>query len=347
MLKIYSDKSYILQGKKPVILLFPFWHEEGMKGSSRGRFAHYMEIGETLFRLTTLQEADLAVFPTAWEHICNEPNFVSKARQFIDLAKDAGKPVVLFFFSDSDERVPYDGTVIFRTSLYRSTKQQNEHALPAWSEDFVENYLNGDVRMRNKRPKAVVGFCGYVPPLPRHPVKRAYRAIKERIRGSYRLKKDFSARVRAIDLLKQSRIVETNFIFRDAFHAGVFLPDQQMDSEQARAEFLQNMLESDYILCSRGMGNFSYRFYEALSCGRVPVFVDTDCVLPYHSDIHWRDYCVWVEYTELDRIAEKVQSFHDGLSQSQFRELQMECRSLWKRYLTPEGFFQNFHKHFR
>jgi len=49
----------------------------------------------------------------------------------------------------------------------------------------------------------------------------------------------------------------------------------------------------------------SYRLYEALCCGRIPVFIDTDCVLPYDFMIDWKKYFVWVDQSELPLIAEK------------------------------------------
>ena len=99
--------------------------------------------------------------------------------------------------------------------------------------------------------------------------------------------------------------------------------------QKARQEYVQNMIESDYILCARGAGNFSYRLYETLSCGRIPVFIDTDCVLPYNFAIEWKKYCVWVNEGELSHIAEKVAEFHSRLSPQEFLDLQSACRRLW------------------
>ena len=99
------------------------------------------------------------------------------------------------------------------------------------------------------------------------------------------------------------------------------------------------MMDSDYVLCSRGFGNYSYRLYESLACGRIPVFVDTDCVLPYDFVIDWKRYCVWVDQSDLDSIPDRVAEFHDDLSPQQFEDLQLECRRLWEKWLAPEGFF--------
>ncbi len=33
--------------------------------------------------------------------------------------------------------------------------------MPAWSEDLVEKYLDGQLPLRDKQGNPVVGFCGY------------------------------------------------------------------------------------------------------------------------------------------------------------------------------------------
>ncbi len=95
------------------------------------------------------------------------------------------------------------------------------------------------------------------------------------------------------------------------------------------------MLESDYIVCVRGSGNYSIRLYETLCCGRIPVFVNTDCVLPYEFKLKWKDYCVWIEESEISSISEKIIEFHDQLSSKDFVDLQYECRRIWKQWLSP------------
>jgi hypothetical protein len=106
------------------------------------------------------------------------------------------------------------------------------------------------------------------------------------------------------------------------------------------------MIASDYVLCARGTGNYSYRLYEALSLGRIPVFVDTDCVLPYDFAIDWPSYGVWIDRRSVKHIGERVAEFHAGLSDEGFMELQRRCRLLWEEYLSPLGFFSKFRLHF-
>jgi len=140
------------------------------------------------------------------------------------------------------------------------------------------------------------------------------------------------------------RRLESNFILRGTFWAGAVGDSSSL--MEARREYVRNMEESDYVLCVRGIGNFSYRLYETLSMGRIPIFVDTDCVLPLDFEIDWRDYCVWVDTDEIDRIGDRVLEFQESLGEAEFEERQSACRRLWETRISPEGFFASFHRHF-
>jgi hypothetical protein len=52
------------------------------------------------------------------------------------------------------------------------------------------------------------------------------------------------------------------------------------------------------------------------------------------------------EGTRGARTAERVVEFHDDLSPRESVDLRRENRALWERWLSPEGFFASFHKHF-
>lgn len=355
ILKIYSDRSYLLPGQEHVVMLYPFWGKRSVDTAhpSSGRFDRYTEVGSCFFEMTTLQKADVAVFPVAYEHVRRNSKARERLRQFAGRARQAGKPTAIFFGSDSDEDVPY-GTTVFRTSLYRSSRKPNEFAMPAWSNDFVAKYLGGELPIRPRRARAIVGFCGHAPPKTTsltlvQRVKRLLSTGKRLLESpkSYG-RANAAIRTAALQALAASTWVDTNFIVHERFWGGAFLAGQLdlVGAHRARQQYVQNMVGSDYILCARGGGNFSFRLYEALSCGRIPLFVDTDCVLPYHSEIDWKAYCVWVDEKDIDHIGERVAEFHKSLSLCEFTDLQQRCQRLWENYLSPEGFFMNFYRHF-
>jgi hypothetical protein len=157
----------------------------------------------------------------------------------------------------------------------------------------------------------------------------------------------YLARASALAALSRSRGVRTNFVFRHQWCNGAFTTGADMPLyRKSRAEYVANIFGSDYVLCARGAGNYSIRLYETLSCGRIPVFVNTDCVLPYEEWIDWKRFGVRVEEGELEHVAERVLEFHERLSPVEFEELQKACRRLWLEWLSPEGFFRNFYRHF-
>jgi len=358
-LKIFTDRAYLPGGRKHVAMLYPFWgkNPEDPGDPSSGRYDRYVEVGSRLFEVTTLEKAEVAVFPGAWEQVLGDTAAVKRAEQFLELARRARKPTVIFFWSDSDEAIRYRNTVVFRTSLYRSRRRRNEFAMPAWSEDFVTRYLGGQLPLRSKGERAVVGFCGYAPSFRtgsrtlRGRLKQAVRGGAKRLLTALGLRKtDGSIRTTVLRILAASPVIDANFKMREHFLGGALLSEGSVDvqkMQQIRQEYVQNTVGSDYVLCARGGGNFSYRLYETLCCGRIPVFVDTDCVLPFHSEINWKEYCVWVDEKEVSRVGEIVAAFHDSLTNRQFLDLQRECRKLWEDYLSPEGFFGNLYKHFR
>jgi hypothetical protein len=317
-------------------MLYPFWGKppEDSADPNTGRFDRYASLGTRFFRPAALDEAELAVFPTDWTHLVDSPPELPAAAEFAAEMREVGTPTVAFFVNDSDEPVGLQDATVFRTTLYRSRRRASEFAQPAWSEDFVGRYAQGELPVRRKPGEPTVGFCGLAP-----------RARLDRFR---RASSEGTIRARALDRLRRTEGIRTNFLVRKDFVGGA-VRNGTTDAptmQRVRGEYVRNMLDSDYILCARGAGNFSYRLYETLSCGRIPVFVDTDCVLPYDFVIEWREHVVWVEEGRLDEIGEQVLDFHERLSDSEFVELQRECRSIWERYLRPEGFFENLAQHF-
>ena len=355
VLKLYSDTRYLPAGQPHITPLFPFWGKtpEDPEDPVSGRFDAYVQEGRRFFDMTEPEEADFFVLPGWWN--AGGPNPL--VYEMSAAASAAGKPLLIFFNGDSEEDIPVGGSLVFRTSCRRSFHRPREFAMPAWSEDFVERYLGRVLPVRSKSLKPVVGYCGYAAQatrpgrhlrlLRRMPgLARLLRRLRFGTNGSAGMQRRSEAaakRSEAVARLRADKRIGTNFLLRAAFWNGSVTPAAM---RQSRMEFVENMVGSDYILCLRGAGNFSYRLYETLSCGRIPVFVDTDCVLPYERWIDWRRHCIWVEEKDLPHIAERVAEFHDTLTEQEFQNRQRACRRLWEQWLSPVGYFANFYRHF-
>lgn len=147
---------------------------------------------------------------------------------------------------------------------------------------------------------------------------------------------------------KGNEEIAANGGIKTDFHVvvkGYLKQSNQKKREINRQKFVDNIFNSDYILCLRGTGNYSFRFYETLSAGRIPVFVNTDSVLPLDDIIDWKKYCVWVEENEIERIDQILLDFHNSLNNVEFTEMQVKIRNLWFEWIQDKAFLNKFHLH--
>ena len=134
----------------------------------------------------------------------------------------------------------------------------------------------------------------------------------------------------AVRTLQASPDIDTRFVLRRRFggNAGV----------TEREEYARNMLACDYALVARGRGNFSFRLYEAMSAGAIPVFIDTDCRLPFDDVIAYRQLFVCVPASDLSSIADHVAQFHAAHDADSLYAHRRRIREVYDRYLEPLAF---------
>tara|TARA_R100000664_G_scaffold34234_1_gene55433 strand:+ start:1032 stop:1919 length:888 start_codon:yes stop_codon:yes gene_type:complete len=216
----------------------------------------------------------------------------------VEYLQYTNKPIIAFFNDDSckpiSDKIPTNINV-FRTSINKSKQKQNEYAMPAWSADFL---FNGTV---HKVTKPVISFCG---------------AITDPIREN------------CINKLENNKKIQIDFIIRRAFWGG------NPHNLTLRREYIQNIKNSDMVLCCRGAGNFSYRLYETLSCGKIPIIVDTDLSLPCSDKIDWNKFII----TTPDKINDDVNQWWASHNSESYMSLQSYSRYIYDTYLSPSGF---------
>ncbi len=93
-------------------------------------------------------------------------------------------------------------------------------------------------------------------------------------------------------------------------------------SEEVR-DFKNHLIRNTYILCPRGSENYSYRFYEALSFGRVPVLIDTNMLLP--SNVNWDKICLRIPYENISDLEKTIRDDYETRTESDFNERQEEA----------------------
>lgn len=297
-------------------------------------------------------EAEYFILPKHWTcYLWNGKRDMSDAMKMAELADRFGKPLIIWFKGDLVPRIPFDNYVLFLPGIVKSTQKANHISCPVFIDDPQPRFGQPDKLFREKNGKPTLGFCGYATT---GALKTSWSVVngvglkvREKLgKGDYEslpiLPSTF-LRSRALDAGSKSDSVHTDFIIRRRYTPPVSSVKGRKDADERLAAFFANVYGTDYTICMRGYGNWSYRFYETLACGRIPVFLDTGCVLPLNDVIDWKKYCVWVDRSEVRQLGEKVADFHGSLSPGDFVDLQRACRKLWESRLTLDGFMNDLH----
>ncbi len=294
-----------------------------------------------------IQKADVCLLAYFWSHYVNT-NTINQAQAEVDRAREHGKPLVIFNGGDYPANIPFKDVILLESAGYRSTPGLLYHsAQPSYIPDYLQTYCGVDLILRQKQETPLIGFCGQASA---SPFQTAYRTLRLKWRQrQYRIGRlkwepppfeTTSFRTRVLKQFQGKAGVQTNFLIRSKYRAGE-TKDKSLQNP-AKVAFANNILNSDYTLCMRGGGNFSVRFYETLCLGRIPIFIDTDCLLPFQDQIDYKALFPWIDISDLPHAAEIVRDFHARLSAEDFLERQKACRQLWLAHMTPDGFHQDF-----
>lgn len=265
--------------------------------------------------------------------------------EFIRLAEKSGKKVVLFSEGDTDESITIPHAIVFRTSQYAHKKYGNEIILPP--QVYAEDVLSDEVFVpRAKQEKPVVSFCGWselgdIKQKTKFLMKNAYADARTFFGDTHAemRKQGIYFRKKAMEHLEKSPLVATSFLRRDFF--SVNKRTIKLPRETLRAQYLENIANSDFVLAPKGDGNFSIRFYEALALGRIPVLVDTESILPLEDEIPYNEYIVRVPYRKIHHIGAYIAHYYNQHTGESYQEAQRRARALFTEKLRVDRFLKN------
>ena len=221
-----------------VPMIHPFFRTE-VPSVDRGSlysliFDSYWQSAHSYFELTSLEECDIVVLPYDWRRVRGNdwlPNRTFSreypiAREIKDLslqiykaAKAKNKPVVVFFQGDrSHEKIPLKQATVFREGLYQSRRTLSDFVLPAFSEDLIKIYCQGNIVVRSKQLKPTVGFCGLAGDWKWSDLVRLglYQTLMLATQGRPDVppRRGENLRTQALGILAKHPAIETNFILR-------------------------------------------------------------------------------------------------------------------------------------
>jgi hypothetical protein len=320
--------------------------------SRQERFEKFHAVNKYFQSVEDIKDSEIYLLPLTWNYYLGN-KCINLANQSYKEAKEADKPFVIFSLGDHTANIPYDNAVIIQSSAFKSRdglRGQRLLAFPPLIGDYLEMYCEGQLKRRIKGNKPVIGFCGQaggsIVDFTRRQTMILIRRLAHKVgflHWEQPLIEPTRFRKKILDRLNKNSELLTNYLIRTRYRAGYW--ERRKDPKHlTRLEFINNILNSDYTVCVRGRGNYSVRFYETLALGRIPIFINTDCLLPFQEDIRYSDFCVWIEEEELPYAAEKITDFHNSLSKSDFIDLQRHCRYIWKEFLSSQNYFNQLSK---
>lgn len=301
--------------------------------------------------VNNLVECDWVVLPLSWNYYYNTKQ-TNQALDLVQKASHANKSIISWTSGDFGVKIPdFPNLLVLRQSGYRSQLPSYHLGMPVFFSDPLQKYFGTtDIFKREKQEKPVIGFCGQAEG---NLFKYGVDVIRTAGRNlayytglsPYQPQSLYPSTLLRSQILKniaQDDRLSPNFIIRSKYRAGATTPEEKHTTS---LEFYQNMVESDYVVCVRGGGNFSVRLYETLAMGRIPVFVDTDCLLPFEDKINWRKHVVRVESKNSAEICNSIIEFHNKLNFKDFVDLQKSNRQLWNDKLSLHNFFKCLFMH--
>jgi hypothetical protein len=343
VLKIFSpDFNNNIPKKNCVPLLYPLL-EENISEEEK-----ILKYGKWIEQIQIVNDVSLSniVVPAFYINYYYSKKQVQILKNINQTAIGNSKITVCWTNGDWGVTPPLENFHLYRYGGYHSRNKGNEFCFPFFiGFDPVERFYQKILPIYKAKPKkAIIGFCGRASGNLMDSVIDIAKNIRRQIMHSLGLWFEdidmfHSSSLRRYKMLQRITLnsnVTTNFICYRGFVGGL---NSFKNAIKVNEIFYENMRTSHYVFCYRGWGNFSLRLYETLSVGRIPILVKSDNNLPFEEEINWNIFPV-VKENEHNSIAEIVESFHNNLTESGFKDLQCTARNLWTQYFTYDSYMQ-------
>jgi Exostosin family len=100
-------------------------------------------------------------------------------------------------------------------------------------------------------------------------------------------------------------------------------------TEEQKREYVQDILDSKFVLCPRGQGTVSHRLFEVMQLGRVPVIIADDWVEPSGPD--WAEFSLRVPESAIHSVSKLLAD-----REPEYPQMARKARESWESFFAPE-----------
>jgi len=137
----------------------------------------------------------------------------------------------------------------------------------------------------------------------------------------------------------KTRITVVNKLLKEIPERCDFIINNSWGNLDDPLKFFKNIKNNLYGLCVRGGGNFSFRLGEFLMMGRIPILIDTDCILPFPDLIPYDTNFIRIPIEKIDDMVNIIEKYHESHTEEELIQIQKENRAIWETYYIPSNSF--------
>jgi hypothetical protein len=100
--------------------------------------------------------------------------------------------------------------------------------------------------------------------------------------------------------------------------------------DEMKTRYVRTIRNSRFVLCPRGHGTSSFRLFEVMCCGRVPVIIADPWVPP--AEIDWDSLSIRVGEGDVARIPAILEAYED-----RWDEMGRLARKAWEDHFSPDA----------
>ncbi len=135
--------------------------------------------------------------------------------------------------------------------------------------------------------------------------------------------------------------VSTNPIRKQMFDAlkteDMFIVEDVYTKKENMPRFIETTEKSCFTLCPRGYGKTSFRMYEAMQLGSVPVYISDEHWLPYTKFVDWKKISVLVRPDEIKNIPAILKKL---LASGEYKVMAAAAKKAYDDYFSFESMFK-------
>lgn len=249
--------------------------------------------------------ADWLLFPYYLEHLA-EYQTIEGMWRFLELLQMFNEHQNQhLFFSDHDCEAPYHSTATW----FRASVSHGRHDPAACIIPYQIDMPTGQLHFDLSRIRFHISFVGFI------------GLLRERTP------------------LINGIIAEPRLVHKLDLSTSFHLHQSEKIRQERRQSYLANSGESICVLCPRGDGSSSIRFFETLALGRIPV-IQEPMLLPFCDRIDYTRFVISIPENRTHEAGTIVYNWLAALRDDQLLQRFREARAAWEHHLSPEALAQ-------